>query len=160
MIHEHQNPKNNNIEWNDKKVYQWAKITQGWDEKRTYENIIEKPSEQINGSSYDPESIMLYFFPAELTKNNKGTNQNLFWSPKDIIYLGIDVYPGERDVNKLYYKWYGKEIKDEISKEQINKKLIVDNQNSKYIFIIFFIIIFFIIIFYLILKKNKNTNYI
>ena len=35
MIHEHQNPKGENIKWNEAKVVEWAKSTQGWSEKIT-----------------------------------------------------------------------------------------------------------------------------
>ena len=68
MIHEHQNPKNNTIDWNERAVYKWASETQGWDETTTKINIIDTPTEQINGSEYDPLSIMLYFYPPQLTK--------------------------------------------------------------------------------------------
>jgi hypothetical protein len=65
MIHEHQNPKNNTIDWNDNAVYKWAKITQDWDETTTKLNILDIPNEEINGSEYDPLSIMLYFYPPQ-----------------------------------------------------------------------------------------------
>ena len=45
MIHEHQNPKGDKIKWNDRKVFAWAKSTQGWSDKTTEENIIIKKDE-------------------------------------------------------------------------------------------------------------------
>ena len=94
LIHEHQNPKNNTIQWNIKKVDAWALETQGWNKATTQKNIINKyKSDQINGSSYDPKSIMLYFYPASLTKNNKGTKQNLILSKTDKIWIS-KTYPG------------------------------------------------------------------
>jgi hypothetical protein len=88
MIHEHQNPSGNQIQWNTKAVYDWARRTQGWDQQTAYQQIIE-PYEKnsVNGSNFDPLSIMLYFFPGSLTLNNKGTHENLRLSGTDVIYL-------------------------------------------------------------------------
>jgi len=88
MIHEHQNPDGNPIQWNRKLVYEWAKQTQGWDEETAYAQIIQPYlTDAINGSKFDPQSIMLYFFPGKLTTNNQGTHENLRLSPQDVIYL-------------------------------------------------------------------------
>lgn len=93
LIHEHQNPRGNTIQWDEDKVYKWGLETQGWDKTTTYNNIIARNKmSEINGSKYDPQSIMLYFFPAELTINNKGTNQNLRLSLNDIIFIS-QTYP-------------------------------------------------------------------
>jgi hypothetical protein len=63
-IHEHQNPKGNTIDWNKPEVYKWAQDTQGWTEEITNKNIIDRyKSDQINGSDFDANSIMLYFYP-------------------------------------------------------------------------------------------------
>ena len=88
MIHEHQNPSGNQIQWNKQVVYDWARRTQGWDQQTTYQQIIEPyETNSVNGSAFDPMSIMLYFFPASLTLNNKGTHENLRLSGTDVIYL-------------------------------------------------------------------------
>jgi len=103
LIHEHQNPRGALIEWNEDAVYEWAERTQGWDEETTFRNIIEKYSvDQTNGSDYDPESIMLYFFDSKLTKNGNGTKQNLRLSKTDIKYLS-EQYPGKnvKDIEEL-----------------------------------------------------------
>jgi len=100
MIHEHQNPKGNEILWNKKRVLNWARKTQGWDANTTNSNIIERYSmDEINGSTFDPKSIMLYFFPSDLvldekTKDccGKGTQQNYQFSPYDVLYLN-NTYP-------------------------------------------------------------------
>lgn len=100
MIHEHQNPKGNPILWNRSRVYKWARLTQGWDSKQTNENIIERYSQdEINGSSFDIKSIMLYFYPGDLVLNEKtkdccgkGTQQNYQFSPYDVLYLN-NTYP-------------------------------------------------------------------
>lgn len=93
MIHEHQNPNGEPIDWNVEKVYNWASETQGWDKNETYTNIIERyDTNQINGSDFDDKSIMLYFFPDELTNDGRGTKQNSIMSIDDIIWLQ-KIYP-------------------------------------------------------------------
>ena len=88
MVHEHQNPKNQPIEWNVSAVYTWANSTQRWDQATAYTQIIEPyANDLINGSSFDPYSIMLYAFPASITLNNYSTYQNLILSPMDILYI-------------------------------------------------------------------------
>lgn len=108
MIHEHQNPRGNTIEWNVPAVDKWAKQTQGWDDQTTYKNIIQKYNiSQINGSTYDPQSIMLYYFPAKLTLNHKGTYMNLRLSPTDVEYIS-KMYPGgDISSNSFYTSLYG-----------------------------------------------------
>ncbi len=118
LIHEHQNPRGAPIEWNLPVLYKWAAVTQGWDQQTTYSNIVMKYSlDSINGSDYDPKSIMLYFFPGKLcfrgdnldpgsrvpcppgenevnfTKNGVGTSINSLLSPTDIEWIK-KVYPG------------------------------------------------------------------
>ena len=100
MIHEHQNPKGKTIMWDKERVRTWAKDTQGWDQQTTDSNIIERYKlDEINGSTFDSKSIMLYFFPGNLVldpNTNKccgtGTNQNLMFSPYDVLYLNYN-YP-------------------------------------------------------------------
>ena len=105
MIHEHQNPKGQNIDWNDKKVFEWAKETQGWDEKTTRENMIDKyDSNSINGSSFDPQSIMLYFFPADFTNNGIGTEENVRLSGLDVDWIH-QMYPKDNGITPTaFYK--------------------------------------------------------
>lgn len=111
LVHEHQIPFGKPIEWDKPVVYKWAKATQGWDKKTTDNNIIKKYSKnQINGIKYDPTSIMLYFFPKELTLDNKGSNQNLRLSFADAKYF-MSVMPGKKlDLSKFYYKIYNVDI--------------------------------------------------
>ena len=110
LIHEHQNPIGKTISWDDTKVYEWAKQTQGWDKETTFRNIIKKYSRnQINGSEYDPKSIMLYFFPASLTTNNEGTEENLRLSKYDAQYINT-VYPTVIPASAFYMTAYGESI--------------------------------------------------
>lgn len=103
-IHEHQNPKGIDIDWNEKKVFEWASATQGWNRETTNKNIIEKYSiDQLNASKFDPKSIMLYFYPAYLTENNKGTSQNVRLSPEDVIWMN-KMYPGSKTTPETFYR--------------------------------------------------------
>ena len=99
MTHEHQNPIGKTINWNVDRVHQWAEQSQGWDAKTADTNIIKKyTKDQINGSEYDPKSIMLYFFPGIIVDNDEGeccgngTQQNFQFSPYDVLFLN-KIYP-------------------------------------------------------------------
>lgn len=63
MEHEHQNPFAG-IKWHEEAVYAaLAKPPNGWDHETTYRNILEKLSkDQVQGSTWDPDSIMEYEF--------------------------------------------------------------------------------------------------
>ena len=117
MIHEHQNPKGANINWNDDAVYKWASDTQGWDQQTTFHNIIEKYDKTLlNGSEFDPDSVMLYFFPGKLTNNDqgvccgKGTHQNLRLSKNDVIYLNTMYKNSPETPEEFYQRVYGESI--------------------------------------------------
>ena len=89
LIHEHQNPRDNPIKWNVDKVYNfYSGPPNNWPKSRIRTNIINKYStNHINGSEYDPDSIMLYYFPSELTENNFQMNANFELSKNDIQVL-------------------------------------------------------------------------
>ncbi len=63
MEHEHQNPYAG-IKWHEQAVYDsLAKPPNSWDHDTTYRNILQKLSQQqVQGSSWDPDSIMEYEF--------------------------------------------------------------------------------------------------
>ena len=63
MEHEHQNPFAG-IRWHEQAVYDaLAKPPNRWDHQTTYHNILEKLStQQVQGSAWDPDSIMEYEF--------------------------------------------------------------------------------------------------
>ncbi|HEX9296482.1 MAG TPA: M12 family metallopeptidase [Polyangiaceae bacterium] len=95
LAHEHQNPAGG-IRWNEQVVIrEAAKSPNFWDEATTRHNILEKyQSDQINGTAFDPYSIMLYFFPPEWTTNGIGTEQNDVLSTVDKQFVaGAKMYP-------------------------------------------------------------------
>jgi hypothetical protein len=63
MEHEHQNPYAG-IKWHEQAVYDsLAKPPNSWNHATTFHNILEKLSpQQVQGSSWDPDSIMEYEF--------------------------------------------------------------------------------------------------
>jgi hypothetical protein len=63
MEHEHQNPFAG-IKWHEQAVYDsLAKPPNSWDHDTTFHNILEKlTAQQVQGSTWDPDSIMEYEF--------------------------------------------------------------------------------------------------
>lgn len=96
LAHEHQNPAGG-IEWNEEVVIrEMAKSPNFWDEATTRHNILRKYSaDQVNGTKFDPDSIMLYFFPASWTLNGIATKANEVLSAMDKAFVaGALMYPG------------------------------------------------------------------
>jgi hypothetical protein len=89
MIHEHQNPRGKAIDWDIEKVYaKFSGPPNNWNKETINRNILKKYNEnQINGSTFDPNSIMLYFFPGTLTKDGQGTKANPQLSELDKMWL-------------------------------------------------------------------------
>lgn len=95
LAHEHQNP-DVGIQWNEEVVIrEMARSPNFWDEATTRHNILEKYDlNQINGTKFDPDSIMLYFFPPEWTLNGISTKQNDVLSALDKMFVaGKKMYP-------------------------------------------------------------------
>ncbi len=95
LAHEHQNPRGG-IQWNEPVVIQeLAKSPNFWDEQTTRHNVLLKYSvDQINGTDFDPDSIMLYFFPASWTLNGIATKANEVLSTIDKQFIaGAKMYP-------------------------------------------------------------------
>ena len=98
LAHEHQNPAGG-IQWNEQIVIrEMARSPNFWNEQTTRHNILRRyRADQINGTAFDPESIMLYFFPAEWTSNGIGTKANEVLSRMDKQFIaGAKMYPQRR----------------------------------------------------------------
>ena len=120
LIHEHQNSHDNPISWNKQAVYEWAQSDQHWDQQTTNENILQNyPVNQINGSIFDPLSIMLYFFPASLTTNQQGTRQNLRLSGYDVKYISEKYPGGSVSPEDFYFNAYNQTLQDNIKESTI-----------------------------------------
>ncbi|TAH43099.1 MAG: peptidase [Betaproteobacteria bacterium] len=95
LAHEHQNPAGG-IQWNEQAVIRaMAGPPNRWTEAQTRHNILRKyTANQINGTEFDPKSIMLYFFPAEWTTNGIATSRNDVLSALDKQFVaGAKMYP-------------------------------------------------------------------
>ena len=89
MEHEHQNPFAG-IKWNEQAVYaSLGGPPNNWDHQTTYHNILEKlNTNQVQGSKWDPDSIMEYEFEPGLIAapppyDTKGVNPPGTLSPQD-----------------------------------------------------------------------------
>jgi Astacin (Peptidase family M12A) len=88
-IHEHQGPKFTR-KWNKAAVMQHFKGRPNyWSEAEIRHNVLEKYSPQgISTTKYDPKSIMLYSFDAELFADGLGpTNENAKLSATDVAMI-------------------------------------------------------------------------
>jgi len=93
--HEHSNPEGG-IPWNEPVVIEALKGPPNyWSEKVTRHNVLKKYSlNQTVGTGFDPDSIMLYFFPPEWTLNGKGTHENEVLSKQDKMFIACEkAYP-------------------------------------------------------------------
>jgi Astacin (Peptidase family M12A) len=95
LAHEHSSPLGG-IQWNEAVVIrELAKSPNFWDEATTRHNVLFRYRvDQINGTAFDPDSIMLYFFPAEWTTNGVATKANEVLSKMDKQFVaGAKMYP-------------------------------------------------------------------
>jgi len=95
LAHEHQNPKGG-IKWNEEVVIrELAQSPNFWDEATARHNVLFKyQADQIKGTDFDPDSIMLYFFPATWTTNGIATKANDVLSKMDKAFIaGAQMYP-------------------------------------------------------------------
>lgn len=95
LAHEHSNPQGG-IQWNEAVVLrELAGPPNFWDEATTRHNVLFRyAADQINGTAFDPDSIMLYFFPATWTTNGVATRANEVLSKTDKQFIaGAKMYP-------------------------------------------------------------------
>jgi hypothetical protein len=94
--HEHQNP-DGGIQWNRQAVIDdLTGPPNSWTIPQIEHNVLEKYThDQINGTEFDPDSIMLYAFPASWTVGGEGTDANEVLSDLDKDFIkSADAYPG------------------------------------------------------------------
>ena len=93
--HEHQNPQGG-IQWNEDVVIRdLAGPPNFWTPEQTRHNVIRKYSaDQIRGTEFDPDSIMLYAFPGSWTQSGQGTHANEMISQLDKAFIASELaYP-------------------------------------------------------------------
>lgn len=119
LAHEHSNPAGG-IQWNEPVVIAaLAGPPNFWDEATVRHNVFRKYAlDQIKGTQFDPESIMLYAFPASWTLNGVGTSSNDVLSTLDREFVaGANMYPKTGPVvsDAVELPLDGKKVKAEIS---------------------------------------------
>lgn len=95
MAHEHSNP-HGGIQWNEPVVIAaLAGPPNFWDEAKVRHNVFRKYAvDQVNGTEFDPRSIMLYAFPAAWTLNGVATESNEVLSDLDKVFIAsAAMYP-------------------------------------------------------------------
>lgn len=95
LAHEHQNPEGG-IEWNEEVVIRdLSGPPNDWTLDQIRHNVLDKYSaDQIRGTKFDPESIMLYFFPGTWVRSGIGTKQNDVLSDIDKAFIASEkAYP-------------------------------------------------------------------
>lgn len=94
--HEHQNPEGG-IQWNEAEVIRaLSGPPNNWNEAQIRHNVLNKyTQDQVRGTTFDPDSIMLYEFPDSWTLNNAGTHGNSILSNQDKAFISsAEAYPG------------------------------------------------------------------
>jgi len=88
LNHEHQNP-TGGIQWNEEVVLrEMSGAPNFWNEEQIRHNVLNKyQADQINGTAFDPQSIMLYAYPNSWVKNGQGTQANEVLSPTDKAFI-------------------------------------------------------------------------
>lgn len=97
LSHEHQNPEGG-IQWNEEVVIEeLAGPPNFWDEATVRHNVLDKYSaDQLHGTEFDKDSIMLYAFPAEWTLDGFGTEENEKLSDLDEQFVkSAEMYPSD-----------------------------------------------------------------
>jgi hypothetical protein len=95
LAHEHSNPRGG-IQWNEPVVLQaLAGPPNFWDADQVRHQVFLKYAvDQIKGTAFDPDSIMLYSFPATWTLNGIATHANDVLSTMDRSFTsGASMYP-------------------------------------------------------------------
>jgi len=88
LIHEHQNP-SGGIQWDKDVVYaELAGSPNYWDKQTVDHNLFETYDRTLTQfTEFDPDSIMLYAFPAEWTLNDVATHTNSLLSATDKEFI-------------------------------------------------------------------------
>ena len=96
LAHEHSNP-DGGIQWNEPVVIRdLSGPPNNWDIDTIRHNVLHKyKHDQINGTEFDSDSIMLYSFPAEWTTDGFHTEENSELSETDTAFIAsAQMYPG------------------------------------------------------------------
>lgn len=148
MVHEHQNPRGVQIKWDIPKLVTYMENTQGWDKAEVEKNVVDKYKiEQINGSDFDPLSIMLYFFPPDLTTDNEGSKQNFRLSGIDTEWISKTYPVGKTTPNDFYKSNYGETLNDSIAQSNSLRKKMDPSNGDMLLYIVIGILVLILLSF-------------
>lgn len=123
--------------------------------RRDEKNILDKYDKtMINGSDFDPLSVMLYFFPSNLTMNHRGTHQNLRLSADDVIWIEKSYPGGSMSAKEYYPKVYGISLDKALKQEEMARK----PQTLNIIVITIIMLVLFLLFDFFILKLRKHKK--
>jgi len=97
--HEHQNPKGG-IQWNEDVVIRSLRGPPNyWTDDQIRQNVLDKYRfDQVIGTDFDPDSVMLYAFPGTWVKSGQGTKANAVMSALDKEFIAsARAYPGRAE---------------------------------------------------------------
>lgn len=106
LAHEHQSPFGG-MHWNEAVVTRaMAGPPNYWSPEETRFNILAKYTvDQIRGTQFDPDSIMLYAYPPSFTTDHHGTKANEVLSETDTSFIGSEQgYPKGAAVEPIALK--------------------------------------------------------
>jgi hypothetical protein len=158
LAHEHQNPAGG-IEWNEEVVLRdLMGPPNNWTPEQIRHNVLDKyAADQIRGTQFDPDSIMLYFFPDSWVKSGEGTKANEVLSALDkafiasekayppitvqAVELGVNAaptsasfgVPGEEDLFKFTVKTGGRHVIQTGGQTDVVMKLFGPNSQTSFI---------------------------
>ncbi|MEV0660625.1 hypothetical protein ACIBI3_12345 [Actinomadura luteofluorescens] len=92
-VHEQASPAAR-IPWDAAKVYDFYQKWQGWDRETTFNNVLRRyPGSEVHHTPHDPDSIMQYAVPSELTHGGFSIGWNSELSAGDRAFIA-QMYPG------------------------------------------------------------------
>jgi hypothetical protein len=112
--HEHQNPAGG-LQWNEAEVIRdLSGPPNNWTVEQIRHNVLRRYSQdEIRGTQFDPESIMLYAFPSRWTINGVGTHANEILSSNDKSFIA-GMYPRDTVTGPKRLTVNGAAVSDEI----------------------------------------------
>ena len=132
LLHEHQSPNGNTIKWNEPAIKDYYLGKPGWDEETIKENITNRFTiKDVKGTPFDPDSIMLYSYPASFTIGGTGTKKNERLSPFDVAYLVTILYPRGYDfveLNKYLREYYYDAYEEDYDFKDYTKYLLLNSK--------------------------------
>ncbi len=82
--HEQHNRQGDPIDWNMPALYAYRYKHYGEDKDQVDSWVVIRDNEKFEGTDFDPNSIMLYYYPCELVNDNRGCDVfNYFMSNQD-----------------------------------------------------------------------------